>query len=606
MGIGRVGLLVWGWLGSAVMAQDLTYTIAMPDPKNHYFDVTVQVAQAPAQPLQWVIPVWTPGSYLVREFARHVQEVQAVDGQGQTLTVTKLNKNTWQVPATSTGNVTLKYRVYANELTVRTSYLGPAYGYFNGANVFPYLEGFQDRPITLVVKPAPGWTKTATGLPSIPGQSNTFLASNYDVLVDSPTVTGDFTEYPFTVRGMPHRLVLVGPSNADPARLTQDTQRLVTEQVNFFGSIPYTNYTFLLFSTPTGGLGGLEHLNSTALTVGAERFRPQKSYREVLGLISHEFFHLWNVKRIRPAGLGPFDYSREVYTPNLWIAEGTTSYYDDLFLRRAGLLTTDDYLQKLADAIKSYRQTPGRNVQTLAQSSFDAWIKYYRPDENSVNSSISYYDKGALVSLMLDLEIRRLTQNRRSLDDVLRLMNANFGQPGQLGYTTADFERVCRQVAGADLTSFFQKTVYSTSELDLEGALAVAGLALKTELSKGEDDRTTPRAYLGLEVGNKTGPALVTRVLSNTPAAQAGLNVGDELLALDSFKVDAANYQQRLNPYSPSTVIQLTIVRNQQLQVLPITLGSQPNDLYKLVRRPQVTPQQRAVYTSWLKETWVK
>ncbi|WP_218079599.1 M61 family metallopeptidase [Anthocerotibacter panamensis] len=604
----------WRWAGSsvvglavlppAVSAVGITYTVAMPDPTNHYYQVQMQVSEVPAEPQHLVMPVWTPGSYLVREFARNVQGVQAVDSQGQPLTVTKTDKHTWKIAGTSTGGFTVNYQVYANELTVRSSHLTSDHGYFNGASIFPYLDGYKETPITLVIQPAATFKKIATGLPLVSEKNNTFQAQNYDILVDSPVLVGNFKEYSFTVRNVPHRLILDGQGNYDAPQLTNDVKKIVEEQSRTMGTIPYPDYTFLMLLSATGS-GGLEHLNSTSLQVGFDRFKPAINYRRVLGLVSHEFFHLWNVKRIRPLGLGPFDYTREVYTNNLWIAEGTTSYYDDLFVRRAGLMETDIYLQNLADAIKDYQQTPGRLVQSLAQASFDTWIKYYRPDENSVNSSISYYDKGALVSFLLDMELRRLTDNRQSLDDVLRLMNQNFGQPGQPGYTDRDFQQTCEKVAGTGLADFFQKSVYTTAELDFKPALALAGLALKTESSKGEDD-PKKRAYFGADIRNETGPALITNVRSATPAALAGLNAGDDLIAIDGIRVDASSYKQRLADYLPPATVQFTVVRDRKLLVLPVTLQPQPDDIYKIARLPKPTAQQRAIYESWLKDTWKK
>ncbi len=574
----------------------------MPVPQNHYFEVEVQITALPNQPLKLVIPAWTPGSYLIREYARHVEEFRATDGNGQPLGVSKLDKQTWQIAATASKSISARFRVYANDLTVRTSHLDSTHGYFNGTNLLPYIDGFKEIPATLVIKPPANWRKIATGLAPVKDQSNTFQAPNYDVLVDAPVLVGNFAEFPFMVQGIPHRIVIEGQGSYDGLRLAQDTQKIVETQAQLFGGLPYASYTVLILLTPSG-LSGLEHLNSTTLTIGYDRFTTERSYRNVLSLISHELFHVWNVKRIRPEGLGPFDYTRETYTNNLWIAEGTTSYYENLMLRRSGLIATDVFLQNLADLIKDVQQTPGRKVQSLAQASFNTWIKFYRQDENSVNSSISYYDKGALVSLVLDLEIRKRTKGSKSLDDVFRLLNQRFGQPGQSGYRDLDFQKACDTVVGGSLDSFLGPYVYETKEIDYATALAVVGLTLKTEPAK-DDERLGARPYLGATTKEQDGAVVVTNVLRDTPASTAGLTVHDEILAINGYKVDSSNFKKLLNQFSPGQQVSIQIFRGQRLELLTLTLGTAPDSVYRLVRMPQATAQQRANYESWLQDRW--
>src|ERR1043165_1773560 len=433
-------LLVLPFLAAAQTTPvDISFTVAMPRPHTHLFDVSVAIKRAANGPQEerLVMPVWTPGSYMVREFARHVQDFAAADAAGQPLKWEKTNKDTWRVVTNGAREWHATYRVYANELSVRTSELNSEHGFWNNATLLMYLDGFLKNPSTVRVL-APDVWKVATGLPPVPGQRNTFRAENFDVLYDSPFEVSNFKTLVFNVKGVPHRIVIDGEGNYDPERVRTDVMKIVETEAALMGEIPYRDYTFILHLRANAG-GGLEHLNSTAL--GYPRFgfkirsgdratsaAPnttdtfERDYRGFLGLVSHEFFHLWNVKRIRPDALGPFDYTQENYTKVLWVAEGITDYYADLFLRRAGLITEGDFLGATARSIQALQNTPGRLEQSAEESSFDAWIKYYRPDENSSNSQVSYYEKGALLGLLLDLEIRRRSNNAHTLDDVMRAL----------------------------------------------------------------------------------------------------------------------------------------------------------------------------------------
>src|SRR6185369_8837968 len=399
--------------GAQTPSVDISFTIAMPRPHTHLFDVDIAIKRTANGPQDEVLvfPVWTPGSYLVREFERQVQDFAATDAAGQPLKWEKTNKNTWRVSTSGTREWRARYRVYANELSVRTSELNSAHAFWNNANLLMYLDGFLKNPSTVRVI-APDVWKVATGLPAVLGQKNTFRAENFDVLYDSPFEASNFKTIIFNVKSVAHRIVIDGEGNYDPERMRRDVQKIVETEVELMGGeVPYRDYTFILHLRSNAG-GGLEHLNSAALGYPRYGFRitqtdrstsaapnttdmPERDYRGFLALVSHEFFHLWNVKRIRPDALGPFDYTRENYTKVLWVAEGITDYYADLALRRAGLITESEFLSATARSMQNLQNTPGRLVQSAEESSFDSWIKYYRQDENSINSQVSYYDKGA-------------------------------------------------------------------------------------------------------------------------------------------------------------------------------------------------------------------
>lgn len=584
----------------------------MPRPHTHLFEVQVAVKRTLDGPQQesLVMPVWTPGSYLVREFARHVQDFTATTAAGQPLKWEKINKNTWRVMTNGAREWQASYRVYANELSVRTSELNSSHAFWNNANILMYLEGYLKSPATVRVV-APDVWKVATGLPAVPGQRNTFRAENFDVLYDSPFEVGTFKTLVFNVKGVPHRIVIDGEGNYDPERMRRDVQKIVETQIEMMGTeIPYRDYTFILHVRADAG-GGLEHANSTALGYPRFGFRiqsgdratsasptasgpQQRDYRGFLSLVSHEFFHLWNVKRIRPDALGPFDYTQENYTKLLWVAEGITDYYADLLLRRAGLITENEFLTATARAIQSLQNTPGRLEQSVEESSFDTWIKFYRQDENSINSQISYYDKGAILGLLLDLEIRKRSNNTKSLDDVLRYLYAEFFKQGR-NYTPADFQKATELMAGASLDDFFTRYVRGTEELDYNAALEAAGLRLDTGAGPVE------RVYFGADLTEENDRLIVRRVHAGSPAYEQGLNAGDQIVALDNMRVTRDFFNARIAEKKPGDVINLTIFRFDDMSTLLIKLGGRREGTYRIVPLENQTDGQKRIYSSWLK-----
>jgi predicted metalloprotease with PDZ domain len=584
----------------------------MPRPHTHLFEVEVAIKRTTNGPQEelLVMPVWTPGSYLVREFARNVQDFTAGTTTNQPLKWEKINKNTWRVVTNGARDWHATYRVYANELSVRTSELNSAHAFWNNANLLMYLEGLLNSASTVHVL-APDVWKVATGLPAVLGQKNTFRAENFDVLYDSPFEASNFKTLIFNVKGIPHRIVIDGEGNYDPERMRRDVQKIVETQAEVMGSeIPYRDYTFILHLRANAG-GGLEHLNSTAL--GYPRFgfkiesgdratsaspaatvTPERDYRGFLALVSHEFFHLWNVKRIRPDALGPFDYTKENYTKLLWVAEGITDYYADLLVRRAGLITENEYLTATARAIQNLQNTPGRKEQTVEDSSFDTWIKFYRQDENSINSQVSYYDKGAILGLLLDLEIRQRSQNAKSLDDVLRYLYVEFFKKNR-NYTPADFQKACELMAGSSLEDSFNRYVRGTEELNYSAAFEAAGLRLDTV---GTDP--AEKVYFGADVAQEEDRLMVRRVYAGSPAYEQGLNAGDQIVALDNMRVTRDFFNARMAEKKPGDLINLTIFRFDDLSTLLIKLAERREGTYRIVPLPAQTEAQKRVYKGWL------
>jgi len=400
-----------------------------------------------------------------------------------------------------------------------------------------------------------------------------------------------------------------GAGNEDETRVKEDLAKIVEQGAQIFGGLPYEHYTFIVHLQPNIG-GGLEHLNSTTLQANPYTFKPRKEYVKFLGLAAHEYFHLWNVKRIRPQALGPFDYEHENYTRALWISEGFTDYYGQQLLRRAGLTTVTEYLENLASDLAEYEQTPGRQEQSAEAASFDAWIKYYRPDENTPNSAISYYTKGALLGWLLDFEIRTRTGGRKTLDDVMRYLYENYALRG-MGFPEPGLKGIFEKVAGADLTDFFKRYVSGTDEIDFNRYLRLAGLQLEgsyqpSPLDEPEDkdkkSEQAPRGDLGFRMRPSGDRILVSAVLAGTPAYEGGVNAGDEVVALDGQRLDAHNFDHRMSALQPGQRVTLTLFRREKLMTLDLTARQKPPDRYTIKTVKDANAEQRTLYQAWLKE----
>ncbi len=587
---------------TTISKPSISYTIAMPLPHSHLYHVSVEL-RGVGGALDLALPVWTPGSYMVREYARHVQEFGAADGAGQPLPWRKLDKTNWRVEAGAADTVTVSYKVYAFDLTVRTSHLDGSHGYFNPATLCVYLPGRTAEPLAVRVEPPPGWS-VATGLEATEtdGVGWSFVAQDYDELVDSPFECGTHRLLRFEVDGVPHEIALWGRGNEDEEHIVADTLRIVETARDMFGGLPYRRYLFIVHLADGRG-GGLEHRNSVSMLVDRWTFQPRTAYERYLGLTAHEFFHVWNVKRIRPGPLGPFDYSRENYTRQLWTIEGVTSYYTELLLRRAGLITPERYLELLAEKILSLQSQPGRLVQSLAQSSFDAWIKLYRPDENSANSAISYYLKGELVALLLDLEIRQRTGGARSLDDVLLHLHEAFPPEGPGFDEEGGFLRAVEAVTGLPgaFDCFFERSIAGTEELDYAQALDYAGLLLDW----GHTSGGPAPAWLGLRTKNDHGRTVVAVSYAGGPAEAAGVYAGDELLALDGHRIDEARLEARLAERSPGDTVTLSLFRRDELHHVAVALAPAPPNRLAIVPDAQASDEQIGLYVAWMRlEAW--
>ncbi len=571
----------------------IRYRLSIPQPATHLVHVAMEV-DAASSPLDVRFPVWIPGSYLVREFARQVQDFRASDAD-RALEWRKTRKDTWRIE-TGSQTVSVEFDFYANELSVRTSHVDATHAFINPANLLPYVPGRLVEPTLVSVEPPIGWTMHSA-LPRHDSGSD-FIAATYDELADSPIHIGSDPAVDFELEGKRHTIATWGRGNVDLPKLCTDTERIVRAESELFGGLPYERYLFILLLTDSGR-GGLEHRASSTLMVPRFNFRPGPTYERALQLIAHEFFHTWNVKRIRPAwDGGRIDYGRENYTRLLWAMEGITDYYSPLTLRRAGIISPERYLEVLGEQISDLAETPGRQLQSLEEASFDAWIKYYRPDEHSANSSVSYYLKGALASLLLDLEMRRRSDGGRSLDDVMRVLWSLYGITEQ-GVPEDGYRAAVEEVGGDAWDDFFASVIAGRDELDYDGALKAVGLRLDWQA-----DPKASQAWLGLRLRTDAGRTRVAAVLSNGPAWSSGLSAGDELLALDGFRIDESSADARLRDYRPGETVTLAAFRRDELIEVPIPLGERPATRATVKKAPRANVRQRSLYDGWMRAPW--
>lgn len=582
----------------------VNYTLRFPDAVHHYVEVEADLPANGRAELDLFMPVWTPGSYLIREYARNVDHVAAATADGRSLPIEKTIKNRWRVTTQGADRVHVTYRVYGWEINVRTNWIEGGFAMLNGAPTYlTVVDDFQDRPYRVHVVRPDGWAGVYTALP--PGDApDTFTAPDFDTLIDSPLLAGSPQVDHCEVDGVPHYLVTIGGEGAwDNARVMRSLAQLLRTEATFWGGLPYRQ-PYYIFNLLTDDRGGLEHRQGLVMMADRWLSRTRGGINSWLSLVSHEYFHAWNGKRLRPVTLGPFPYEHEAYTKSLWVVEGITSYYQHIMMLRAGFYTRADYLGSLSGGIAGIERVPGRLVQSLSDSSFDAWIKAYRPDENSVNTRTSYYSAGAIAGALLDAEIRRATGGAKSLDDVMRLAFNRYS--GASGYTEAQFVALASEVAGTDLAPWFKRVVDEPGRFDYQPLLDWYGLRFETPkppdnklLPNGLEPSDPPSGWLGADTRNSGGRVVVTGVREGTPAYAAGLYVDDEIVAVNGFRVEGSP-DALVRIHHVGDRIELTVTRHDHLLSLPVVLGAEPKPTWKLEVRPDATPAQQAHLEAWI------
>jgi len=599
-----LGVVVLG--GEAARAQQapLNYTLGFERPETHLIDVSTEAGDVKGATASFAIPAWAPGHYVINNYAMNVQDFQAADAAGHALAWQKIDKQTWQVELKGSTAVKIQYRIFANTLENSWAQYNERHAFIGGPSLWMYLVGEKDRPVRLAISVPAGW-KVATGMERTGAE--TFAAPNYDTFADCPLEISDFAETDFTVEGTTYHVIVHDvEGKKDFAPFVHDLEKIVRAEVAIFAPVaggpraaPFSAYWFLFHIWPQTG-GGLEHLNSTQIDFSTDwdNLEPTPSarsaYQQKVWTTAHELFHAWNVKRLRPRPLGPFDYSREAYTPSLWISEGLTSYYAGLSLVRAGLISPQDYLDQIARLITRYEQAPGRAERSLAQTSWDTWFRSpHMAEANLANTSYSYYDGGQVVGHLLDFTIRHDTQDQHSLDDWMRLLYQRYALP-KPGFEPAETVRAASETAGSDLSAFFRRYVDGKDPLPYETCFAYAGIQVE---KKYEPEKP----WLGLEVtSDPQGRAVAGNVIAGFAAEKAGLDRGDVILAVDGKATSQKQFLADVAARKPGQVMKLRVLRWNAERELPLTVGSYPYATYALHPLAHPTKLQQEIYRTWL------
>jgi len=580
-------------LNAIAFGAKISYTLKMPRPQNHYFQVEMQVEQLKQKTATVKLPVWAPGSYLVREFSRHLNQVKAYSLQGAALPIIKKTKNAWEIDLKGQTAFVVKYEVYAFELSVRTSFLDETHGFVSGPSMFMYLDGHKETGGELLVQPHASFKRVSTGLTlkSLMKQGNnqTFTFENYDQLVDCPIEIGNQYEFDFEAAGVKHTVAMYGEGNFDPERLKADMAKIVVEETKVVGVNPNKRYVFIVHNV-VGGDGGLEHCNSTVLSVDRWTYEGS-NYINFLNLVAHEYFHLWNVKRIRPIELGPFNYDQEVYTNYLWVMEGFTSYYDELILRRCGFYSQEEMMKKIQSAINYVEGSVGSRVQPVAHASFDAWIKAYRPNENSSNTTMTYYSRGMVIAAVLDAMIIKQSNGKECLDHLMKDLYETYYVGKNRGFTDAEFKACLTKHTGQDMTEFFLKYIDGTEVIPY----AMYFLPLGVDVS----DVGGVKPVFGANVSEEGGKVRIKSIRANSAAEDAGLSVNDEVIACMNYRVDKAMLDALMNGASIGDEFELTIARDQLMRKVLVKITGQKRSSFIFTNRH--TDASLPLYTYWLR-----
>lgn len=569
------------------------FKLSFPEPQTHYVEVSMSIENIKNQDfIDIKMPVWAPGSYLVREYSKNVERLFATTNTDQFLQVDKINKNTWRI-YNQKQNITVQYGVYAFETSVRTSFVDSDRAFLSPVGVFMHIDGGIDLPAIVEVELPLYWNKISTGLVT-KEQKNIFFAKDFDILYDSPFEMGNQDTWQFDIDGILHECAMVGTADYDKNQLTADITKIVQEENRIWGSNP-NNYYLIVTHNYQQAHGGLEHLNSTILASSRFAYGQASSYKNYLSLVAHEYFHLWNVKRLRPKALGPFNYNEENYTTGLWLMEGITSYYDNLIIRRCGFYNEHEYLHQLANDFNLVYNRPGYELQSAARSSFDTWIKQYRPDENSQNVSISYYNKGAMHSVVLDLKIIAATKGQLRLDDVLRKAYEQFYLIENRGFEEAELQTLAEKLTGVDLSEIFE-AAHSTIDLDYNSYFNKVGY----ELVDQNANMQTPT--FGIKISHQDGKTIIKNVDRDSSAWFGGLNVEDEIIAINNHRLDEGGkiMDHFLHTTAIGENVGILISRDGIIKTLYIAVQSSTKKSYSIQRKEDATEEEKALGNLWL------
>lgn len=571
----------------------MEYLIEMDKPSSHIFHVTFRLSGLNTSAVDCKLPVWTPGYYWITNFPKNVFSFSVTNEDGENLKWEKTDKNTWRINTEKAQAITVKYCVYAFTQSVADPFLDAGRAYISPAGLFMYVDGKINHPVSVEVKPYKEWKRISTGLDIVQNKSNTFYAPNFDVLYDSPILVGNQGITTFKVQGKKHTIAMEFPKDFDTSKLTLDFKRIVETSASIMGDIPYKHYTFIIMGE---GRGGLEHSNSMAVFSNGKAYNPNdiKGYKRWLSFIAHEYFHLFNIKSIRPISLGPFDYNKENNTKMLWFSEGGTVYYEYLIGNRAGFLTQSEFFHETENIIRNYEDVPGHLFQSATESSFDTWINFFNRSENAQNTTISYYDKGFALCLLLDLKIRNATNGRKSLDDLMRTLYNKYHIKMGRGFKDEEFKNESENICGCSIDDIL--TYASTvNKIDYQKYLEPFALSIDTS------SKIMPDCWLGANYRYVDKKVVVSSVEWNSPAYYADLSAQDTIISVNGEKIDRNKLEEIIKNGSKGDKLQLLISNRTQRKEITIALGEKHEKSFKISRKENPTPQQKMLYEGWLK-----
>ncbi len=570
----------------------LAFTVSMPQPGTHEFHLTLRCEGLKGEMQDFVMPAWMPGFYRIMDYEKNVTNFRATDGTGRSLPWEKVTRNTWRVATGSARTVVVDYDVFGNVSFVAQNYLDEKRAFIAPPGIFVYVSGQIRHPVTVAFQTPAGWTQIGTGLDPVRGRPQTFYAPDFDVLYDCPALLGNQEVRSFEVKGVPHKVVIENvPESVDRPKMMADLKRMVEAATGLIGDIPYRHYTFLMMGT---GNGGIEHANSAACAFNGKGLANEKGYRGWLSYISHEYFHHFNVKRIRPIALGPFDYEAENLTDMLWVSEGLTVYYENIIMVRAGLMTPGQYLEEMQSAMTRFENSPGHRYMSATESSLGTWgVAGFGGDRKT---TMSYYDNGAMLGGMLDLQIRAASRNTRSLDDVMRSLYRKYYLEKKRGFTDTEFREECERAAGSPLIEILEYAATS-KDIDYAKYFALAGLEVK---AAAED---APGAFLGLDTRADGGKLRVTGTTVGSPAEAAGLAAGDQILEVDGVAAATKVLSDQLAAKVPGDRIKLRFLRGDKAEDVEVTLAKSAKMTYTITAVPNPDPLQAAILKDWLRTT---
>ncbi len=570
----------------------IEYTISMENPNNHYFHVSLTYSGLKEDETELKMPVWTPGYYMIMDYPKNVINFNVTDASGNKLIWEKTSKNRWLINTNRVNSIHVSYDVYAFRISVAESFLDDGRGFISPTGIYMYPAGKKNHPVTIIVKPYDKFSYVSTGLDPVPGKENTFSAPDFDVLYDCPILAGNQEILKFETGGITYTIAAENLGNLNRTELIDDFRKIVETATSIIGDIPYRHYTFIMMNN---GMGGLEHTNSMAVFTNRLNSESGRIGNGWLSFIAHEFFHLYNVKTIRPIDLGPFDYDKENYTTMLWFSEGVTSYYENLILNRAGFFTRDDVFREISSSVAACENIPGRLFQSVAASGFDSWMYFLNRSENAANTTISYYDKGCAIGMLLDLKIRNESGNKKSIDDVMRTLYNTWYKGKKRGFTDKEFREVCEKTAGSSLSEIFDSYISTTAEIDYKKYLGYAGLEIDTEPVE------TGEYWIGADVRQSGDNLAITRVEWNSPAWKAGLSAQDVITVINGQKATYGLFRETMEKNIPGNKVQLGTSHRDitnEVEIIPVKKTTRSFAIKPASDRNQL---QEAVLNSWLR-----